>query len=422
MTLKDSFSLAFNTVKSNKLRTGITVAIIAFGIMALIGIITAIQAMNDGLRDSFSTMGANGFTIAYKERFRFNDNDDNNKVDKTKKVKKSNLDKYIQLNEAELFKQKYNYPGTIVSISLNGFGNYDIHYKDKKTNPTVRMSGGDENYIFVNGFTIAAGRNLTPLDVQSGRNVCLLGSDVATKLFGEHNEIAVDKFINVGGAPYRVIGVLKSKGSSALLRADNVIITSYNNVRRTGLGSNSFVIGVLANDVSQVDAAIAAATAEFRNVRKLMPTDADNFAIEKSDKLAETFISLLGSIQGAAGAIGLITLFGAAIGLMNIMLVSVNERTREVGLIKALGGKRKNIRQQFLFESVIISLLGAIFGIILGVLIGNIFAVFLNAGFTVPWGWVIAGIIICSLVGLLAGIWPAVKASRLNPIIALRYE
>jgi putative ABC transport system permease protein len=232
----------------------------------------------------------------------------------------------------------------------------------------------------------------------------------------------VDKFINVGGSPYRVIGVLKSKGSSALMRADNVIITSYNNVRRTGYGNNSFVIGVLAKDVTQVDAAVAEATADFRNVRKLMPSDADNFAIEKSDKLAETFIGLLGSIQAAAGAIGLITLIGAAIGLMNIMLVSVNERTREVGLIKALGGKRKNIRQQFLFESVIISLLGAIFGIILGVLIGNIFSMFLNVGFTVPWAWVIAGIIICSLVGLLAGIWPAVKASRLNPIIALRYE
>jgi putative ABC transport system permease protein len=389
--------------------------------MALIGIITAIQAMNEGLRDSFSTMGASGFTIAYKERFRFNDNDDN-KVDKTKKAKKSNLDKYIQLNEAEQFKQRFNYPGAIVSISLNGFGNYDIHYKDKKTNPTVRMSGGDENYIAVNGFTIEAGRNLTPMDVQSGRNVCLLGSDVATKLFGSHSEIAVDKFINVGGSPYRVIGVLKSKGSSALMRADNVIITSYNNVRRTGYGNNSFVIGVLAKDVTQVDAAVAEATADFRNVRKLMPSDADNFAIEKSDKLAETFIGLLGSIQAAAGAIGLITLIGAAIGLMNIMLVSVNERTREVGLIKALGGKRKNIRQQFLFESVIISLLGAIFGIILGVLIGNIFSMFLNVGFTVPWAWVIAGIIICSLVGLLAGIWPAVKASRLNPIIALRYE
>jgi putative ABC transport system permease protein len=421
MTLKDSFSLAYSTVRSNKLRTGITVAIIAFGIMALIGIITAIQSMNEGLRDSFSTMGANGFTIAYKERFRFDDGNDNQKVDKTKKAKKSNLDKYIQLYEAETFKQKFHY-NSLVCISLSGFNNYEVHYKEKKTNPNVRLTGGDENYLAVNGFTIETGRNLSLLDVQSGRNVCLLGSDVAAKLFGQFKDKAVDKFVNVGGTPYRVIGVLKSKGSSALLRADNVVITSYNNVRRTGLSGNSYLIGILANDVSEIDGAVNEATAVFRNVRKLLPTDADNFIIEKSDKLATTFINLLSSIQAAAGAIGLITLIGAAIGLMNIMLVSVNERTREVGLIKALGGKRRNIRQQFLFESVIISLLGALFGIILGVIIGNIFALLLNAGFTIPWAWVIAGILICSGVGLLAGLWPAIKASRLNPIIALRYE
>ncbi len=421
MTLKDSFNLAFRTVRSNKLRTGITVAIIAFGIMALIGIITAIQSMNEGLRNSFSTMGANGFTIAYKERFRFDNGNDNQKVDKTKKAKKSNLDKYIQLHESEDFKQMYHYPA-IVSISLTGFGNYEIHYKDKKTNPNVRMNGGDENYLAVNGFTIEEGRNLTPADVQSGRNVCMIGSDVATKLFGQFKDKAINKFINIGGSPYLVIAVLKSKGSSAMLRADNVVITSYNNVRRTGFGGNSFVIGVLANDITQVDGAVNEATGVFRNVRKLLPTDDDNFVIEKSDKLASTFIELLSSIQMAAGAIGLITLIGAAIGLMNIMLVSVNERTREVGLIKAIGGKRKNIRQQFLFESIIISLLGALFGIVLGVIIGNIFALLLNAGFTVPWAWVIGGIIICSGVGLLAGIWPAVKASKLNPIAALRYE
>ena len=344
------------------------------------------------------------------------------KLIKAKKVKKSNLDKYIQPHEAEMFKQRFHYYGALVSIWLSGFGNYEVHYKDKKTNPNVRMTGGDENYLAVNGFTIEAGRNLTPIDVQGGRNVCMLGSDVATKLFGQFKDNAVDKFINVGGTPYRVIAVLKSKGSSAMLRADNVVITSYNSVRRTGFSGNSFTIGVLANDVSQIDGAVNEATAVFRNVRKLQPTDADNFVIEKSDKLATTFIGLLSSIQAAAGAIGLITLIGAAIGLMNIMLVSVNERTREVGLIKALGGKRKNIRQQFLFESVIISLLGALFGIVLGVLIGNVFAMFLKAGFAVPWAWVIAGIIICSGVGLLAGIWPAVKASRLNPITALRYE
>ncbi len=421
MTMSDSFSLAFRTVRSNKLRTGITVAIIAFGIMALIGIITAIEAMNGSLRDSFSTMGANGFSIAYKERFRFGNDNQTEKVDKTKKQKKSNLDKPIQLTEAEMFKSAYQYPG-IVSIALNGPGGNEIHYETKKTNPNVNIRGGDENYLQVNGFTVEAGRNFNLLDVQTGRNVCLLGSDVALKLFGENKDRAVDKMVRVGGIPYRVIGVLKSKGSSALLRADNVIIATYNNVRRIGNTSPSFTIGVLSDDVRRIDGAVSEATAVFRAVRKLVPREEDNFVIEKSDKLAETFIGLLGSIAGAAGAIGLITLIGAAIGLMNIMLVAVNERTKEVGLIKAIGGKKKNIRQQFLFESTIISLLGAAFGIILGVLVGNLFSLFLNTGFVVPWMWVITGIVICSAVGLLAGLWPAIKASRLNPIVALRYE
>ena len=422
MVLYDSFSLAFRTVRGNKLRTGITVAIIAFGIMALIGIITAIQAMNSSLKESFSTMGANGFTISYKERFRFGNNNDRvTKETKGRKQKKSNLDKPIQMREAETFKSSFDYPA-IVSLSLNGPGGNEIHYKDKKTNPNVNIRGGDENYLPVNGFSIAAGRGFNRLDVQTGRNVCLVGSDVATKLFGNNPEKGVDKMIRVGQIPYRVIGILKSKGSSAMMRADNVIITTYNNVRRLGNTSSSFTIGVMANEVQYLNGAVDEATARFRAIRKLLPTEDDNFVIEKSDKLAETFIGLLGSIQGAAGAIGLITLIGAAIGLMNIMLVAVNERTREIGLIKAIGGKKKNIRQQFLFESMIISLMGALIGILLGILVGNIFAMFLDTGFVVPWLWVIMGIVICGAVGLGAGLWPAIKASKLNPIVALRYE
>jgi putative ABC transport system permease protein len=421
MVLRDSLSLAYRTVRGNKLQTGITIAIIAFGIMALIGIITAIDAMNSSLRDSFATMGANGFTISYKERFRFGNNNESTKEKAGQHSKKSNLDKIITPQQAELFKASFKYPAT-VSLSLSGPGNNEIHYKEKKTNPNVRITGGDENYLQVNGFTIETGRNFNQIDVETGRNVCMLGSDVATKLFGNFSDKAVDKMVTVGGIPYRVIGVLKSKGSSAMLRADNVIITTYNNVRRLENASSSFVIGIMSNDVQLLDGAVDESTATFRAIRKLTQTDADNFVIDKSDKLAATFIGLLGGVQAAAGIIGLITLVGAAIGLMNIMLVAVSERTREIGLIKAIGGKKKNIRQQFLFESTIISLLGAFFGIILGVLVGNIFAMFLDTGFVVPWAWVIGGIVMCSLVGLGAGLWPAIKASKLNPINALRYE
>jgi putative ABC transport system permease protein len=424
MTAFDSLNLAWRTVRSNKLRAGITVAIIAFGIMALIGIITAIEAMNQSLKESFSSMGANAFNIRYKEsRARIGpSNDDVSKTKRGLKVKKSNLGKPIRLEEAEFFKANYAFPRSSVAIYRRGPGAQELHYQEKKTNPQITVWGGDENYIGVNGYQIELGRNLNNLDVQSGRNVCLVGSNVALKLFGDKPERCIDKIIKVGSTPYRVIGLLKSKGSSAMLRQDDMVLTSYTNVRRFTNVSPSYLLGVIVTNVKELPVATDEAASVFRAVRKLEPTEESNFVVEKSDKFAELFIGFLSSITGAASAIGLITLIGAAIGLMNIMLVAVNERTKEVGLIKAIGGKSRYVRQQFLFESLIISLLGALFGIILGVLVGNIFGIILKTGFIVPWAWVAIGIIICSVVGLAAGIYPAMKAARLNPIVALRYE
>ncbi|MBU3744017.1 MAG: FtsX-like permease family protein [Sediminibacterium sp.] len=425
MTISDSFSLAWRTIKGNKLRSAITIAIIAFGIMALIGIITAIEAMNQSLKESFSSMGANAFSIRYKE-IRMGFNNGNGEVKKTRrglKEKKSNMGKPILKDEAERFKSNFQFPGSIVSIYRRGPGAQELHYLEKKTNPQITLWGGDDQYLSVNGYSIAAGRNLNNLDIQSGRNVCVIGSNVATKLFGTGNpERCIDKIIRVGSMPYRVIGLLKSKGSSAMLRQDDIVFTSYTNVRHFQNISPSYILGVMVKNVNELDVASDEATSVFRAVRKMEPSEEVNFIIERSDKFAELFIGFLSSITGAAGAIGFITLIGAAIGLMNIMLVAVSERTREVGLIKAIGGKSSNIRQQFLFESVIISLLGALFGIILGILVGNLFSIVLKTGFVVPWFWVMMGVIICTAVGLIAGIYPAMKAARLNPIDALRFD
>lgn len=425
MTFSDSFSLAWRTVRGNKLRSAITIAIIAFGIMALIGIITAIEAMNQSLKESFSSMGANAFSIRFKE-IRMGFNNGNGEVKKSTrglKEKKSNMGKPILKDEAERFKSNYQFPGATVSIYRRGPGAQELHYLEKKTNPQITLWGGDDQYLTVNGYTIASGRNLNNLDIQSGRNVCIIGSNVATKLFGANNpDRCIDKVIRIGSMPYRVIGLLKSKGSSAMLRQDDIVFTSYTNIRHFQNISSSYILGVMVKNVNELEVASDEATSVFRAVRKMEPSEEINFVIERSDKFAELFIGFLSSITGAAGAIGFITLIGAAIGLMNIMLVAVSERTREVGLIKAIGGKSSNIRQQFLFESIIISLLGALFGIILGILVGNLFSVILKTGFVIPWFWVIMGVVICTIVGLVAGIYPAMKAARLNPIVALRHE
>lgn len=425
MQLKDSLSLAFRTVKSNKLRTGITVAIIAFGIMALIGIITAIASMNQSLSESFATMGANSFSIQYRDLM-IRVGNGGRQVKKTStnalKAKKSNERKIITYQEAKLFKERYKFPSR-VSIAIDGPQSIIVMNDEVKTNPNISMTGGDENYLILNGYSLAGGRDFNKLDVESGRSICILGNSVAKKLCGDNTLRVLDQVIKADGIKYRVIGVLKDKGSSAFFNADNIVLTTYNNIRRLfPTDGKSYQIGVMVNDITQMDAAIAEAKGTFRPIRKLAIDEENNFYIDKSDSIAEVFKSSLGAITTAAAFIGLITLIGAAIGLMNIMLVAVNERTREIGLIKAIGGKSKSIRAQFLFESIFISLIGAVLGIILGVIVGNVVGIFLHTGFVIPWGWVVTGIVVCSAVGLFAGLYPAVKAARMDPIVALRYE
>lgn len=424
MNLLDNVSLSFRTIRSNKLRTGITVAIIALGIAALVGIRTAIEAMTQKFTESFSAMGANGFTLRYRQLWRIQNNQGAKKEKKgQKKDKQSNQNKPITRQQAEDFKQAFKFPSQ-VALSMFGTGNATVNFENKKTNPTVRVNGGDENFVDLNGYKLNTGRNLNELDVQSGRNVCLLGKDVATTLFGENAERPLEKIVRVNNIPFRVIGVLQEKGSTLGFSWDNAIITSYNNVRRFfNSGPNaSFSIGIKVNDVKLLDAGIGEAEGTFRSVRKLTTTEGNNFLIDKSDSFVDMLLKNLQWLTVSAIVIGFITLMGAAIGLMNIMLVAVTERTKEVGLIKAIGGKQRNVRNQFLYESIIISLLGAGFGIFIGILLGNIVSMLMSTGFVVPWGWVFLGIVICTIVGLAAGIYPAFKASRLNPIEALRYE
>jgi putative ABC transport system permease protein len=425
MNFRDIFSLAFRTIRSNKLRTGLTVAIIAFGIMALIGIITAIKAMNQKFTESFSTMGANAFTIRYKERNVFFGG--NNKKDISvskkgdKKEKTSSLGKPITKEEAETFAERFTFPA-VKSISIFGGRNNTAAFNNRKTNPNVFLFGGDENYLQLNGFTIQHGRNIGKADMQSGSNCCLLGYDVAQKLFKESLEGAVNAVVRINNIPYRVLAVMKSRGSSFGFSRDNVIVTTYSTIVRNFPSGNSFVIGIMTPDLQNVQAAMGEVEGVFRSIRKLSTTEESNFILDRSDSIAEKAMNSLRFLTISAMVIGLITLLGSAIGLMNIMLVSVSERTREVGLIKAIGGKSKMVGRQFLLEAIIISVLGALFGIILGILVGNLFSVVLNTGFVVPWNWVVYGIIICTLVGLLAGLYPAFKAGKLNPIEALRYE
>ncbi|RYY85471.1 MAG: ABC transporter permease [Chitinophagaceae bacterium] len=425
MRLSDIYSLASRTIRGNKLRTGITVAIIAMGIWALIFIITCIQAMSQKFTESFSTMGANGFTVRYKERnVQFGGGNSNDlKVSKkgARREKKSSLGKPITQEQAEAFARNYHFPAS-VGLSTFASRNAIINNGTRKTTPNVFLFGADENYLALNGFTLHSGRNFGRQEVQAAQNNCLLGYDVARRLFKPRMESAVGQVVRINGIPFRVLGILGSRGSSFGFSRDNVVIVSYKSVRRYFDPNGSFAIGVLVNDLSQVEEAMGEAEGVFRPVRRLNTTEESNFVLDRANSVAEKAMNSLGFLTAAATVIGIITLIGAAIGLMNIMLVAVTERTKEVGLVKAIGGKSRTVRLQFLFESVIISVLGAVFGIIIGVITGNLVALAMGTGFVVPWNWVVLGIVICSGVGLLAGLYPALKAGRLNPIEALRYE
>ncbi|MBC7422863.1 MAG: ABC transporter permease, partial [Ferruginibacter sp.] len=368
MTNKDSLALSWKNVKGNKLRTAITIIIMALGIFALILIITAIEAASLGLTNSFSTMGANAFGIRYKDRG-VNFGGGGGRGGATKKTKaglkekKSNNGIPISYEEAKAFKERFTFPGTKVGIALRGANNIVVNSPSKKTNPDVNVTGGDENYLELNGFTIAYGRNFTVTEVDAGRNVCMIGSGVAQKLFADNNAKALDAVINVDHIPYRIIAVLEEKTSSAFFNTSRIVVTSVNNIRRQyATQTSSYTVAVLVPDLKLMDMAVGEATATFRPIRKLAVTDDENFFIDKSDSIAQSLLTNLGFLEKGTIGIAFITLIGAAIGLMNIMLVAVNERTKEIGLTKALGATRKDIRSQFLYESVLISLMGAFAG------------------------------------------------------------
>jgi putative ABC transport system permease protein len=427
MTYQDSLQLSWKNVKGNKLRTAITVIIMALGIFALILIITAITAASNSLTNSFSTMGANSFSIRFKDRNIHFGGGRKGSADVTKKSslkeKKSKMGMIITYDEARMFKERFSFPGSKVGISLRGPGGIVVNTNKRKTNPDVNMLGGDENYLELNGYTVKYGRNFTLTEIETGRNICMIGSGVASKLYPENAEKAVDAVLNVDHVPYRVIAVLEDKGSSAFFNSSRVIITPFNNIRRLyATPQSTYTVSAMVNDLKLMDIATAEATGVFRPIRKLDVKEENNFFIDKSDSIAQTLLTNLGFLEKGTIGIAFITLIGAAIGLMNIMLVAVNERTKEIGLSKALGCTSKDVRSQFLFESVIISLLGAAAGIIAGILVGNLVALLLKTGFVVPWGWVIAAVFVCSIVGLAAGLYPAYKASKLDPIVALRYE
>ncbi|MFO7723847.1 MAG: ABC transporter permease [Bacteroidales bacterium] len=404
----ENIRIGLGSVRSHLLRSVLTMLIIAFGITALVGILTAIDAIRFSLTSEFSRMGVNTFSIRKQEIF-------------ARGGERVSESPSITYGEAEEFRKRFGY-GSVVSVLAFGNQLYTVKYESRKTNPNISMIGCDENYLATSGYSLDRGRSFSFTEVEFGSNVAIIGSVLAERLFQGVVD-PVGKAITVGSAKYKVVGVLQSRGASMGFSNDNNIFVPVNNLRRMISGQfPSFQINVKAADAASTDATIAEATSLFRKIRRLDPREPVNFSVESSDNLAQMLIDNISTITLAATIIGLITLLGAAIGLMNIMLVSVTERTREIGIRKAMGATRIIIRNQFLVEAVVIGILGGFIGILGGMLVGNITTMITGGSFIVPWGWMVMGVILCVLVGLLSGLYPASRAARLDPIESLRYE
>lgn len=412
MNIKENIAEGLRSIKGNLLRTILTALIISLGITSLVGILTAIDGIQSSVDNSFSGLGANSFDIRNRPAMQVR-----------REGQREKRFKNIDYRQASRYKTMFSTKGK-VSLKTNVTNNAIGKYESKKTNPNVRLLGIDDNFIELKGYKIAEGRNFSNNEFTNAINVCFLGVDVIDQLFEKSSPL--NREIIVSGIKLKVIGVLAKKGNMMGGGDDRVIMVPLETGRKMAIGRNlTFDITTSSTKVANIDDFMEEARGVMRKVRMDPIGMEDSFSIDRSDSIAKSFESITSSLQLGGFVIGFITLLGAAIALMNIMMVSVTERTREIGIRKSLGATPSRILQQFLIEAIVICLLGGIGGIALAIPIGNLIAQGIssgNASFIIPWLWMMVGIIICVLVGLFSGIYPAFKASKMDPVEALRYE
>ncbi|HJP61813.1 MAG TPA: ABC transporter permease [Mucilaginibacter sp.] len=409
-TLKENISIALQSIAGNRLRASLTSLIIAIGIMALVGILTAIEGVKNFANNTFSELGANSFTIQNTNDGLNFGNNGHRKVYPP-----------ITFAQAQHFKEGMTKLPVTVSVDLTITGTAVCKYGNQKTNPNIYFTGSDENYLNNSGRKLAFGRNFSAAELQRGEGVVIIGDEIKKKLF--KNEDPINKYMFIGKNRFHIIGIVVAKGSSGFGAGDKFCVIPVAKAKQVDTVSKpSFTTTVKAQSAAALEASKGEAISLFRNVRGLAVVKENNFEISSSDSIQQELAGQLTGMTAGGVAIGVITLLGASIGLMNIMLVSVTERTREIGVRKAIGATPSIIRSQFLIEAIVICLIGGVVGIILGMAVGNLIAVSISGTFAVPWKWLFAAIVVCTGIGLLSGFYPAQKASRLDPVEALRYE
>lgn len=405
--LAENAETALRSVKSNRLRALLTVSVIAVGITSLVGILTAVDSMEASLREAYGRMGAGMITLRSmhyvpKDRGR---------------VRNS---REISVAQARLFAERYHVPSLVTLYAVLA-ENVKVAACGKETAPVVAIVAADEEYVKFNMLEIGRGRNISAAEADGGRQCCLLGYNVWKSLFV--TEDPAGHRVRIAGRDYEVVGVLSPAGSTGGERSDDFVLLPYAcNAEGLAVSAADFRIGVQPAPEVDVSFAVSEAERVLRAVRRLSPADSSDFRITRSEAVAEELDSVIGTLTLAALAIGLVTITGAAVGLMNIMLVSVRERTREIGLRKALGASSGRIRRQFLLESVMICEAGGLAGVLAGIAAGNVVAAVMETVFTVPWIWIAAAFALCLTVGVMSGYLPAKRAAALDPVECLRHE
>lgn len=410
MDLAENIREGLRSVKANLLRSVITAFIVSLGIMALVAMLTTVDVLEQSVQESLSTLGSNTFDIRSKR------NRGNREGVEQKRYPQ------IKFYEAQRFVDQYD-PSLSVSLSAVVSWAAEVKRLSKKTNPNVRVTGANEEYLGVKVLELEKGRNFSSIEINYGTHVAVLGAKVAKALY-EENEDPIGTTITFLGTQFRVIGVLKEKGQLSEDNYDNMTFIPIIVANQLAEGrALNYTLTVSVPAPEKFEHSMGEATGMMRNIRGDQIGDENSFEIEKSETLAESLQSITSGFRWGGIGVGFVTLLGASIALMNIMLVSVTERTREVGVRKALGATPKRIRQQFVIEAIVVCVLGGIAGIILGILIGNVLARLLGAhNIEIPWLWIVVGFTVCIFVGLISGYYPAHKASKLDPIESLRFE
>ena len=407
----ENIRIALGSIRTQLLRTILTILIIAIGITALVGILTVVSALKNTLSTNFASMGSNTFNITQYET-------------STRRLGGGEIDKInpiITWPQAKAFKENYKYPFTETSLSFVATSRAEVKFESEKTDPEISVVGVDEHFLPNSGLETTLGRNFTGFDIDNNAYVCVVGSDFQKGLLKDVNPI--NKTISIRGAKFKVIGVLKEKGSTFGNSQDLRVLIPIQVARSLFTAPNiNYAMSIMVEKENLLNEAVDNAGNIMRRIRKLNPVQESNFGVSRSDDLINRISEMTGVLSASAWIIGIITIFGSSIALMNIMLVSVTERTREIGVRKALGAKRSTIAFQFFIETLIIGQLGGLVGIIFGILIGYGLSTAIDFSFVIPWGAIIAAFITTFIVAVVSGSYPALKASKLDPIEALRYE